>query len=65
MKNDIKTITYEEYLNTPLLLNQYNTIVKYHLHNYGCIYIKTINNSTNVMEIEDIEMLRNGFVKYE
>lgn len=63
---DIKTITYEEYLNTPSLRNQYNdTIVKCHLFNYGWIYIETINNITDVMEVEDVEMLRNGVVKYE
>lgn len=63
---DVKTITYEEYLSTPSLRNQYNdTIVKCHLCNYGCIYIETINNTTDVMEVEDVEILRNGFVKYE
>ncbi|MCR1959836.1 hypothetical protein CWE04_11575 [Thomasclavelia cocleata] len=61
----VVNLTYEEYLNIPSLRNQYNdTIAKCHLHNYGCIYIETINNTTDVMEIEDVEMLRNGVVEY-
>lgn len=53
---DVKTIIYEEYLNTPSLRNQYNdTIVKCHLCNYGKIYLETILDTTDVMEIEDVE----------
>lgn len=55
----IRTITYEEYLATPSLRNQYNdTIVKCHLINYGCIYIETILDITDVMEIEDVERMK-------
>lgn len=53
---DIKTITYEEFLNTPSLRNQYNdTIVKCHLFNYGKIYLEAILNITDIMEVEDVE----------
>lgn len=66
----IKTITYEDYLNTPSLRNQYNdTIAKCHLFNYGKIYLETILDITDIMEVEDVEnylcIKNNGGFNYD
>lgn len=54
----IKVISYEEYIKTPSLRNQYNdTIAKCHLYNYGGVFIEFILRRADVMEIEDIEYL--------
>lgn len=53
-----KVISYEEYIKTPSLRNQYNdTIAKCHLYNYGGVFIEFILGRVDVMEIEDIEYL--------
>lgn len=54
----IKVISYEEYIKTPSLRNQYNdTIAKCHIYNYGGVFIEFILGRADVMEIEDIEYL--------
>lgn len=62
MDETIRAISYEEYLETPSLRNGYNdTLAKCHIYNYGCIFVETIMGVTDVMEVEDVEYLYNGF----
>lgn len=56
--DEIKTISYEKYLATPSLRNQYNdTIAKCHLYNYGCVFVEIILGRADVMEVEEVEYL--------
>ncbi|GFI41901.1 hypothetical protein IMSAGC017_01947 [Thomasclavelia cocleata] len=51
-----KTISYEKYLATPSLRNQYNdTIAKCHLYNYGCVFVEIILGMADVMEVEYLD----------